>query len=463
MKKISITLILLLGILVMACQKKSNQVEIQEVFATVVTGKIKIYDGRPMQITGEDFTKQLTISPDGSFADTLFVEPNYYTIENVEYGPVAVLLYLNKGDSIHVDIDTGVVPPVATVSGRGFEESAYLQQKVKLHKGIEAEFLEYFKQKPKEFVEKLKEIEDKYEDIIEKQEGLSKKFIDLEKKGLTYYILRLKKIYPLIYERFVGEKMDLPQTFKDELEEVNLDLDTEFKTIPSYKDFVITYFGVEMENIKNKTDEEFRDFVEDIRKMNSKSIKGEVLRMAGNAFNVANSKENNELLVSVIRENVEDSVFLKSIEEKVARLEPLYPGNPAPDFSFENYNGGVTSLASLKGKLVYIDIWATWCKPCLHEIPYLQALKKDFQGKDIAFVGISIDHKKQDWENFMKENKLEGYQLFANLSVEDNFTRKYDVMYIPRFVLIDKEGKIINANAPSPSNSEIKDLINRHL
>jgi thiol-disulfide isomerase/thioredoxin len=68
-------------------------------------------------------------------------------------------------------------------------------------------------------------------------------------------------------------------------------------------------------------------------------------------------------------------------------------GTPSPEFNFENHKGGTTKLSDIKGKYVYIDIWATWCAPCRQEIPYLQKIEKKYEDKRIAFVSISIDQK----------------------------------------------------------------------
>lgn len=67
---------------------------------------------------------------------------------------------------------------------------------------------------------------------------------------------------------------------------------------------------------------------------------------------------------------------------------------PSPIFeNFENIKGGTTSLKDLKGKYVYIDVWATWCGPCKAEIPHLKSLEEKYQGKNIVFVSISVDSK----------------------------------------------------------------------
>ena len=89
-----------------------------------------------------------------------------------------------------------------------------------------------------------------------------------------------------------------------------------------------------------------------------------------------------------------------------ARALKTAPGQPAPDFSFPDMDGNMVSLEDLRGKYVYIDIWATYCSPCRAEIPYLQKLEEKLKDKNIYFVSISVDtnlgkygKKRSAWRN----------------------------------------------------------------
>ncbi len=132
-------------------------------------------------------------------------------------------------------------------------------------------------------------------------------------------------------------------------------------------------------------------------------------------------------------------------------------GNPSPKFNgFENFNGGTTSLDDLKGKYVYIDVWATWCGPCKKEIPYLQKMEQKFHGKNIEFVSISIDNvsKKSTWKQMIADKNMAGTQLFAG--DDQSFVKAYNISGIPRFILIDPQGNIVDANALRPSNPSLE-------
>ena len=122
----------------------------------------------------------------------------------------------------------------------------------------------------------------------------------------------------------------------------------------------------------------------------------------------------------------------------------------APDFSLADINGKRFDLSDFKGKYVYMDIWATWCGPCKVQIPYMKQLEEQFRDAPIHFVSVSVDNDddKPVWAKMVRENEMSGVQLFAGR--ENNFGFDYKIQYIPTFILIDKEGNIINPTAPAP-------------
>lgn len=138
-------------------------------------------------------------------------------------------------------------------------------------------------------------------------------------------------------------------------------------------------------------------------------------------------------------------------------------GSPAFEFSYADDAGKNRSLNDFKGKYVYVDIWATWCGPCQDEIPHLQKVEEDFKGKNIEFISVSVDAEKDKakWLNMIKDKKLGGVQLFS--SGGRDILDYYKIAGIPRFLLIDKAGKIIKADAPRPSDPELKKLLQKVL
>ena len=137
----------------------------------------------------------------------------------------------------------------------------------------------------------------------------------------------------------------------------------------------------------------------------------------------------------------------------------------APTFNYVNHKGGATKLEELKGKYVYIDVWATWCGPCRREIPFLQKIEEKYHGKNIEFVSISIDVQKdfEKWKKFVSDKQLGGIQLFADKDWNSDFVKNLNITGIPRFILIDPNGKIVNADAERPSSPKLGELFDKLL
>ena len=140
----------------------------------------------------------------------------------------------------------------------------------------------------------------------------------------------------------------------------------------------------------------------------------------------------------------------------------LKKGADSPKFNYPDTNGKNVSLDDFKGKYVYVDVWATWCAPCKGEIPFLKKLDEEYKGKKIVFVSLSIDEmkNKDKWLKMVKDKNLQGVQIMADKAWNSDFVKAYNIRGIPRFILIDKEGKILNDNAPRPSNPNLKELFN---
>ena len=146
-----------------------------------------------------------------------------------------------------------------------------------------------------------------------------------------------------------------------------------------------------------------------------------------------------------------------------AKLYDTRAGGKAADFTYPDVNGKMVSLSDFKGKVVLVDVWATWCGPCKREIPHLIKLEKEMEGKDLVVLGVSVDEakNKQKWLDFIKEKGLGGVQVFAN--GWSKIAKDYKITGIPRFMVFDKKGNVVSVDAPRPSNPELKKLIEAEL
>lgn len=122
-------------------------------------------------------------------------------------------------------------------------------------------------------------------------------------------------------------------------------------------------------------------------------------------------------------------------------------------------------IKSHSGKVVYVDLWASWCMPCRASMPDSRKLVRSFSGKSVAFIYLSIDEKFSDWE---KASKEEGLSLDKNSFLLVNFKesailKELGMKTIPRYLLFDKRGKLVHQNAPGPGSDELIRMIDKYL
>lgn len=145
--------------------------------------------------------------------------------------------------------------------------------------------------------------------------------------------------------------------------------------------------------------------------------------------------------------------------------DTAFIGKSAYDFTLPDVNGKMVSMKEFAGKVVLIDVWATWCGPCKAQMPFLKEVEEHYKGNDnVVFVGISLDAEKdrEKWLTMIKDKELEGVQLLDD--VGKSFGRKYKAVSIPRFFLIDKQGKWAEVRCPLPENKDkLKKYIDREL
>ena len=122
-------------------------------------------------------------------------------------------------------------------------------------------------------------------------------------------------------------------------------------------------------------------------------------------------------------------------------------------------------LKELKGKVIYIDFWASWCASCKAEMEPSAKLRHEFKDKDIAFVYLAYNDKKDNWRASLEKQKLSNqpYSFFILNSKNSKLLQELKVNLIPRFIIIDKQGNIVNANAPRPGSTDIVNILKQYL
>lgn len=117
-------------------------------------------------------------------------------------------------------------------------------------------------------------------------------------------------------------------------------------------------------------------------------------------------------------------------------------------------------LDSLKGNYIFLDFWASWCSPCRTEGKFLKEIKEKFKNYPIEFLSISVDENFDNWLAACITDSLEPSHSFLFLNFDNSpFNRSYDITNVPKFMLLDKTGKVISSDAPKPSDPELYKLL----
>lgn len=155
---------------------------------------------------------------------------------------------------------------------------------------------------------------------------------------------------------------------------------------------------------------------------------------------------------------------LGNMYQSKSELESLQ-GQKLPEYKFQDLEGRVSRSEYWKGKYVYIDVWAQWCAPCLKEIPALKKLHSDYEDYNIQFVSLSVDQMKdfEKWQDEAVKQEMLWLQLIAPESWDSDFVKFFQIRGIPRYILLDPEGGIIDADAPRPTDMEIRSVLDALL
>ncbi len=155
-------------------------------------------------------------------------------------------------------------------------------------------------------------------------------------------------------------------------------------------------------------------------------------------------------------------IYLGVLDARGSRGIPK--GQPAPAFSFQRHQGGVAKLTDYQGKLVMLDFWATWCPPCVEEMPTLVRLAKEYEPRGLVFVAANRDEPSEAKAavGVFVATRVPGlgpYVAFA----DDRSTASYLVRTLPTLYLIDRRGKVVDSHVGLASESALRGWIEEAL
>jgi thiol-disulfide isomerase/thioredoxin len=195
-------------------------------------------------------------------------------------------------------------------------------------------------------------------------------------------------------------------------------------------------------------------------KITSPTIRRSMIQMAAqNYFLYGEGDDNSENFIKDIKAWAGKDVdvlheMIQQFLDKRASQKATQVGTKAPDITLTDRDGKKRQLLDIvKGKLTYIDVWATWCGPCKREIPFLAKLVEKYKDNDkIQFISISVDENVDAWKKMIETDKPAWQQYNINGEVNAEFSKQWGITGIPRFIMIDGNGNIVASDATRPSD-----------
>ena len=379
-----------------------------------ITGEITNPIGESVSFSNQDTSYSTTANANGTFTITFNLDSATYL--RFEHGPEGTAMYVYPGDKINLTIDTELFDE--TIEYKGSSSSSYLAKKYLLEEENDFFGEVYYMSSAAEYKAYL----DSYKTSVinEFDDITDSTFINSEITGIDKDI-----------DYFIGRQ----------------------KKLSEYSEDAKTYMW--------KTREIARDFnfYTALDSLNSTDFNAMTEKYTAAFESSLNKVTDAEFLVTT-KERIKKTTD-SWVERKTAVDNIPKEGEPAIDFNYPDTDGNEFSLASFKGNLVYVDVWATWCGPCKAEIPSLQKLEVDYHAKDITFMSVSVDTDKEAWEKMVAEKELGGVQLWAD--GWSKITKDYAIFGIPRFMLFDANGNVISTDAPKPSSENIRELLDINL
>lgn len=464
-------------LLALLCTGLSTQAQVY------ISGKISSPKSNIIQFTAEfqedteqPFTTQVDKS--GHFRITIPLEKASY-FELQHYNEVTTL-FLEPGDSLNIQMSTKKFDENLKYSGRGAANNNYLA----------AEFLEFgdYDNGKQPYFLQIQTLPSKYELMEAKSVALAamRKEIELLNKYKNELSPSFYKYRSLeIDYTWKNVLMGMP-TFKAYYAEQKGESFLTSSIPKAYYDFIDT---TQLENLDALNIGHYHDYIEDVIYLKAEE------NMALNDNSTVYFQNVVSTVERLIQPGVTRSKFLLGIIDDLGyELEPLLfqshlntimtsndlnlaksatilherysrlaKGNILPPLHAYDNQGQKVELASMHGKVIYLDLWASWCVPCIQEFPKSKKLQETYaQNNDVIFVYISLDNNKKKWTKAVKKYQLTGYQLHLN-GFKHELPRYFSVNGIPRYILIGKKGEIIHASAPRPGSDKIRELINQAL
>ncbi|MGJ1265426.1 redoxin family protein [Sphingobacterium spiritivorum] len=465
MKKIATLIFLCIYVSIVWGQGKKTRIRLDVSPLKVDSMWVSLEDGK---------TEPQKLKPDatGMFEFSTFLERSTdgrVSIDNPVKGSIP--LYLEPGDDLLIRTDfknnTGF-------SGTGAENAGVLKELMDLYLANYNK-LDATKIPLNVLYEQNEQMNKANLDFLDNNKSkVSKSFYDHQRTKFYYEALGMEVIMPYLLSQGLNKKLSetLPPGYMDLMKKVKFS--EALLAHDTYNRFVRGTLPVFLRfrrlNQLGQLDSASTLPEAEKRKMEYEQVKehlsGKIRSLA--LFGIVNNMLLSAKDVNQYKDYIKQFAADGGSKEQVAELQRVYDqalklaaGAEPPPFTLNDINGKQVSLKDFAGKVIYIDFWASWCSPCRYEMkngsPKLHAKLAD--NKDVIFLYISIDDSEDKWRQAIAEDKIKGIHLLSKGGVKSLVAKAFNISGIPRYVIIGRDGKIIDNDAPRPSQDITYDKI----
>lgn len=376
---------------------------------------------------------------------------------NVYYGEKFKVVYLQKGDEMNISFDAHDFDNTFAVKGGNEKAVDYLNkiQLTALPNEAYAQPWSEFKAAVDKKMASMKRL------LKARKFAANDKFLKMEEGRITYFYANMMLMYPVSHTYLTQDTtMVLGKEYYDAIRQYVKE-DEDLADIDEYRNFMI-----ETAHIFDEAGKDIRQYYPKVlaemsyigENIQSDKVRESLIHFLAFTYVEGNGVENITDLQNLYYTYVTSPRLNAIFKQACSKWDKAAVGRPSPMFKGVDVNGKEMTLRDFRGKYVYIDMWATWCGPCQKELPFLKKLEEKYKGRNIVFVGLSIDQDKAKWTDRVKSGALSGTQLYIGKGTK--FQSDYRISGIPRFILLDPNGRIVNPDMTRPSSEDTEKILN---
>jgi thiol-disulfide isomerase/thioredoxin len=290
----------------------------------------------------------------------------------------------------------------------------------------------------------------------EHSEKLSHAFENYLNAEINYRFLYQKLAYTHVYRG----RYRLDSTYFSFLDSLSAQFRDEYVSNPMYREFAFAFNNYWAEKNYQKTSPDYPELYQNAQKSlaNPLAPNGHKLTrfaIMAQIIQIALKKENPASVLDIYEHFLKENPYLeldKLVTDAMQMTRPFAAGTQAPDFVVRDTQDLPFLLRNLRGKYVYLDFWAGWCRPCMNKLQSMQGVEGLYAGKNIAFVHISIDNNPEIWKNTLQKYQFEGLHLYSEPQSQLIFD--YNILSVPKYFILDPNGRFVH----TPTAGDVETL-----